>query len=154
LARLPICKLLAPAVPDCAEVVKPGRSCQHSSADRPSCADSAVMLRKEQKVSIEDKAGVLAYANALEIIPRTLAQNSGFDAYSVIESLRAETDEKRKLGVDLETGKLFLPEKNGVFDNYTVKKQFLTLGTMIAVKLLLVDEVLSAGRKMGGKPQE
>jgi T-complex protein 1 subunit zeta len=83
-----------------------------------------------------------------------LAQNSGFDAYTVIESLRAETDEKRKYGVDLETGKLFLPEKSGVFDNYTVKKQFLSLGTMIAVKLLLVDEVLSAGRKMGGKPQE
>jgi len=47
-----------------------------------------------------------------------------------------------------------MPEKVGVFDNYCVKKQFLSLGTMIAVKLLLVDEVLSAGRKMGGKPSE
>jgi T-complex protein 1 subunit zeta len=116
-------------------------------------AAAAVQLRNDSKVSIEDKAGVLAYANALEIIPRTLAQNSGFEAYNVIESLRAEAAEKR-VGVDVETGKLMLPEKNGVLDNFCVKKQFLSLGTMIAVKLLLVDEVLSAGRKMGGKPSE
>jgi len=116
-------------------------------------AHAAVTLRNDSKISIEDKAGVLAFANALEIIPRTLAQNSGFDAYSVIEGLRAEAGDK-KVGVDLETGKLMMPEKVGVFDNYCVKKQFLSLGTMIAVKLLLVDEVLSAGRKMGGKPSE
>jgi len=116
-------------------------------------ASSANLLRNDSKISIEDKAGVLAYANALEVIPRTLAQNSGFDAYNLIETLRAESGEKR-VGIDVETGKLMLPEKNGIFDNYCVKKQFLSLGTMIAVKLLLVDEVLSAGRKMGGKPSE
>jgi len=84
-------------------------------------AHAAVQLRSESKISIEDKAGVLAFANALEVIPRTLAQNSGFDAYSVIEGLRLEAGDKR-VGVDLETGKLMIPEKNGIYDNLCVKK--------------------------------
>ena len=43
-----------------------------------------------------------------------------------------------------------LPAKIGIWDNYCVKKQFLHLGSLIAVKLLLVDEIMRAGRKMAG----
>lgn len=37
-------------VPDCDEVAKAGRSCQHSSTETPPCADSAVILRKDEGV--------------------------------------------------------------------------------------------------------
>jgi len=116
-------------------------------------AAAANNLRK-MSVPIEEKAGMLSYAHALEIIPRTLAQNSGFDPYPVLEALRSEAGLDRRLGVDVESGKLDLPEKRGIFDNYRVKKQFLHLGTMIAVKLLMVDEILSAGKKMGSKSED
>ncbi len=46
LATLPSCRMLAPDVPACDEVVKPGKICQHSSTDEPFCAEIAVMLRK------------------------------------------------------------------------------------------------------------
>lgn len=46
-----------------------------------------------------------------------------------------------QVGVDLDTGKPMLPAKLGIWDNVRVKKQLLHLGSMIAVKLLLVDEV-------------
>jgi hypothetical protein len=46
LATLPSCRLLAPAVPACDEVEKPGKICQHSRTDEPFCAEIAVMLRK------------------------------------------------------------------------------------------------------------
>jgi len=115
---------------------------------------AACMLRTMQ-VTLEEKAGVLSFANALEIIPRTLAQNSGFDPYTIIEDLRTKAGGSKHLGVDVETGKAVEIDKSFIFDNYRVKKQFLHLGTLIAVKLLLVDEILSAGKKMGGaKPQE
>lgn len=39
-----------------------------------------------------------------------------------------------------------LPEQTGVWDNYRVKRQVLTLSTVLATQLLLVDEVLRAGR--------
>lgn len=44
-----------------------------------------------------------------------------------------------------------MPEKVGVVDNYCVKKQFIALGTILATNLILVDEVMRAGKKMGGK---
>jgi len=49
----------------------------------------------------------------------------------------------------VETGKPILAHKAGIWDNYRVKKQFLHLSSLIAVKLLLVDEIMRAGRKMG-----
>ncbi len=46
LATLPSCRMLAPVVPVCVEVVKPGMICQHSRTDAPFCAEIAVMLRE------------------------------------------------------------------------------------------------------------
>lgn len=46
LARLPSCRILAPTVPACDEVEKPGKICQHSKTDEPFCAEIAVMLRE------------------------------------------------------------------------------------------------------------
>jgi len=51
----------------------------------------------------------------------------------------------------LETGDVLDPKESGIFDNYCVKKQFLHLGSIIASKLLLVDEIMRAGRSMGKK---
>ena len=56
-----------------------------------------------------------------------------------------------RVGLDIETGKAIIPESAGILDNYCVKKQFIHLGTMMATNLLLVDEVMRAGKKMGGK---
>lgn len=46
LARPPNCRMLAPTVPACDEVEKPGKICQHSKMDKPFCAEIAVMLRE------------------------------------------------------------------------------------------------------------
>ena len=53
------------------------------------------------------------------------------------------------VGLDVDTGKALMPIQVGIWDNHRVKKQFLHLGTLISIKLLLVDEVMRAGRKMG-----
>ena len=55
-----------------------------------------------------------------------------------------------KGGIDVLTGKAMLPSIEGVWDTYRVKRQFIQLSTVIASQLLLVDEVMSAGRNMGG----
>jgi T-complex protein 1 subunit zeta len=97
------------------------------------------------------KIGVRAFADALLVIPKTLAQNAGFDAQTTTVELLDETRKGTKAGVDLETGKAVLPEQAGIYDNYCVKRQFIHLGTMMATNLLLVDEVMRAGKKMNGK---
>jgi T-complex protein 1 subunit zeta len=42
----------------------------------------------------------------------------------------------------------------GVWDSFTVKKQTLNLSTVLATQLLLVDEVMKAGKAMGKQPAQ
>ena len=59
--------------------------------------------------------------------------------------------ENMKGGLDVITGKALLPSIEGIWDNYRVKRQFIQLSTVIASQLLLVDEVMSAGKNMGAQ---
>lgn len=103
-----------------------------------------------REVSGRTRLGVQAFADSLLCIPKTLAENSGIDAQSALLEILAESEKGAKhAGLCVETGKPILADKKGIWDNYRVKKQFLHLGCLIAVKLLLVDEVIRAGRKMG-----
>lgn len=97
------------------------------------------------------KLGIQCFADALLIIPKTLLQNSGLDATFCIMELLDEVAQGHAVGLDIETGKPIIASKSGIWDNVKVKKQFMQLGSVIATKLLLVDEVIRAGRKMGSK---
>jgi T-complex protein 1 subunit zeta len=57
------------------------------------------------------------------------------------------------VGLDLKTGEPMLPQDQGVWDNVRVKRQSLYLSTVLASQLLLVDEVMRAGKQMGKQPQ-
>jgi T-complex protein 1 subunit zeta len=93
------------------------------------------------------KLGVKAFADALQVIPKVLVGNSGFDVSDVLLAAQEEAEElKLPVGVDVFTGKPCQPVELGIWDNYVVKRQFLALGTVLASQLLLVDEVMRAGR--------
>jgi len=105
----------------------------------------------EFKKTVEGRAkiGVQAFADAMLVIPKTLAENSGLDvANAMIEVLDAAAkDPDAKVGLDIDTGRATIPAKVGIWDSYRVKKQFLHLGSLMAMKLLLVDEVMRAGKR-------
>ena len=63
---------------------------------------------------------------------------------------RTESGHTAAVGLDLMTGEPMLPAQEGVWDNYCVKRQSLHLSTVLACQLLLVDEVMKAGKSMGG----
>jgi T-complex protein 1 subunit zeta len=90
------------------------------------------------------KMGVQAYADALLVIPKTLAQNGGFDVQDAVVALQVSTiriidtkhgwfltetqDEQAEgnvVGIDLQTGEPFDPTVEGIWDNYRVKRQML-----------------------------
>jgi T-complex protein 1 subunit zeta len=101
------------------------------------------------------KLGVEAYAEALLVIPKTLAENSGFDVQDSILKLtdaREDSECKLAVGLDCETGEAMISEDQGVWDNVRVKRQCLHLATVLAMQLLLVDEVMRAGKQMGRAP--
>uniref|UniRef100_A0A2K6MY66 Chaperonin containing TCP1 subunit 6B n=1 Tax=Rhinopithecus bieti TaxID=61621 RepID=A0A2K6MY66_RHIBE len=100
------------------------------------------------KNSIKGRArlGVQAFADALLIIPKVLAQNAGYDPQETLVKVQAEHVESKQLvGIDLSTGEPMVAADAGVWDNYCVKKQLLHSCTVIATNILLVDEIMRAG---------
>ena len=92
--------------------------------------------------------GVQAFADALLVIPKTLADNSGLDTQDILINLQSEHDAGNVCGLDHTTGEPIDPNVQGIFDNYSVKKQIINSAPVIAAQLLLVDEVIRAGRNM------
>ncbi|CAC01806.1 TCP-1 chaperonin-like protein [Arabidopsis thaliana] len=107
-------------------------------------------LLNEVKKTVQGRAqlGVEAFANALLVVPKTLAENAGLDTQDVIISLTSEHDKGNVVGLNLQDGEPIDPQLAGIFDNYSVKRQLINSGPVIASQLLLVDEVIRAGRNM------
>jgi T-complex protein 1 subunit zeta len=99
------------------------------------------------------KLGVAAFAEALLIIPKTLIANSGYDVQDALLQLKDERiATNMAIGFNCTTGQPMLPAIEGVWDNVRVKRQSLHLATVLANQLLLVDEVMRAGKRMGQQP--
>ena len=107
-------------------------------------------LLEETRGAVEGRAkrGVEAFAEAMLVIPKTLAENSGYDAQDVCIALADEVAKGNKVGLDVPTGEPFDPAVAGVYDNFIVKAQILHSAPVIATQLLLVDEVMRAGVNM------
>uniref|UniRef100_A0A8I5U4L0 Chaperonin containing TCP1 subunit 6B n=1 Tax=Pongo abelii TaxID=9601 RepID=A0A8I5U4L0_PONAB len=109
------------------------------------------------KNSIKGRAhlGVQAFADALLITPKVLAQNAGYDPQETLVKVQAEHVESKQLvGIDLNTGEPMVAADAGVWDNYCTcrviidnikMKFFLLFFTVIATNILLVDEIMRAG---------
>lgn len=100
----------------------------------------------KNEVRGKQRLGVEAFADAMLIIPKCLAQNAGHDAQDCLVTLLQEyTGVDRPVGLDLTSGQAMFPAEAGIYDNYCVKKQLLNSCTVIASNLLIVDEVMRAG---------
>jgi len=110
-----------------------------------------LMKYKNKEVSGRVKLGVQAFADAILVIPKTLASNSGFDPIDSIVTLQEEYSKGNIVGLDLTTGECLSPEQEGIWDGYRVLKQVLNSSPVIASQLLLVDEILRAGKNVSKK---
>ncbi|EFA05810.1 T-complex protein 1 subunit zeta [Tribolium castaneum] len=104
------------------------------------------LMAYKDTVKGKSRLGIGAYAEALLVIPKVLATNSGFDAQDTIVKLQEESrNNKEPIGLDLASGQPINPKDAGIFDNYIVKKQIINSCSVIASNLLLVDEIMRAG---------
>ncbi len=90
---------------------------------------------EEFKKTISGKArlGVEIFAKALLIVPKVLIENSGLDMQDKLLMLLAEYERKKlSVGIDLMTGECMVPELEGVWDNYRVKKQLFNLAPVLS----------------------
>jgi len=109
----------------------------------------AALMKYKNTVSGRAKLGVQAYADSLLTIPKTLAENAGYDAQdTMIKLLEEEMKGTLKIGLDITTGEPFDPAAAGIWDSFAVKRQMLDSAAIISAQLLLVDEVIRAGKQM------
>merc|ERR1719456_696058 len=108
----------------------------------------------QYKRSIQGKArlGVEIFSNALLVVPKTLLENSGVDIQDKLLKVIGERESKKlPVGINVATGDPCDATIEGIWDNHIVKKQMMGLSSVLAQQLLLVDEVIRAGKQMGGQ---
>ena len=114
-----------------------------------------------KQVKGKAKYGVSAFAEALLVIPKTLAANSGHDIQdcrkpfhlplsfaraetSTVAALQDEQSEGNVVGLNLKTGEPMDPIQEGVYDSFRVLRNCIASSSGIASNLLLCDELLKA----------
>jgi T-complex protein 1 subunit zeta len=104
------------------------------------------LMSEDFQKTIKGKArnGIEAFAKALLIIPKTLAQNSGHDIQDAIAKLDDEHRHGNIVGLDLVTGEPMDPVQEGVFDSYRVLRNSIASSSGITSNFLLCDELLKA----------
>ena len=91
-----------------------------------------------------EQLAILAFAEALEIIPRTLVENAGLDTINLIADLKAAHEKSPNMGINVFTGKVVDMEKAGVLEPLKVKLQALQSSTEAAEMILRIDDMIAA----------
>jgi len=105
----------------------------------------------KRSVQGKPRLGVEIFGKAMLTIPKTLLENSGMDVQEKLLKVISERESKgTATGVSTATGDPIDPAMEGIFDNFVVKKQMLGLAPVLAEQLLLVDEVIRAGKSGAG----
>ena len=92
------------------------------------------------------------FAESLEVIPLTLAENAGMDPIDTITDLRSKQSKGSKwTGIDVRNGKIADIYKLEIFEPLVVKEQIIKSATEVASMILRIDDVIASG-KSGGPP--
>ncbi|MFZ3149240.1 MAG: thermosome subunit alpha [Methanothrix sp.] len=96
-----------------------------------------------------EQLAIEAFANAMEVIPKTLAENAGLDQIDSLVSLRSQHEKGVKsAGLDMDTGKPVDMLKLGVVEPLRVKTQAINSAAEAAIMILRIDDVIAS--KSGG----
>jgi thermosome len=99
-----------------------------------------------ESIGGREQLAIEAFADSLEIIPKTLAENAGHDQLDLIVKLRAAHEKKDGLwmGVNINTGEVADMLKAGVLEPLRVKKQAIASASEAAEMILRIDDVIAS----------
>jgi len=110
-------------------------------------------LRKyANKVGGREQLAIEAFADAMEIIPRALTENAGFEPIDVLIELRSAHDNKdgKYEGLNVFTGKVHNSLENGVIEPIVVKIQAIKSAAESTSMILRIDDVIMSKAPKGG----
>lgn len=91
-----------------------------------------------------EQLAIVAFAEAIEELPRTIAENCGFDVIDTLINLRAKHGTIKNAGLDVDTGDVVDMLERGIVDPLRVKTQAIKSASESAVLVLRVDDMLRA----------
>jgi chaperonin GroEL (HSP60 family) len=93
-----------------------------------------------------EQLAIEVFANALEIIPKTLVENAGYSPVDLIVELRSkhETEDGKSNGINIDTGKPDDMIKLGVLEPVSVLTQAIQSATEVSSMILKIDDVIAA----------
>ncbi len=93
------------------------------------------------------------FAEALEVIPLSLAENAGMDPIDTLTELRSKQSKGSKwTGVDVRNAKVGDISKLDIVEPLAVKEQVIKSATEAASMLLRIDDVIASSKSAGGPP--
>ncbi len=95
-------------------------------------------------ISGREQLAVAAFAEALEIVPKTLAENAGLDSIDSLVDLRAAHETSPYMGLDVFEGEVTDMYKAGVIEPHRVKKQAIQSAAEAAEMILRIDDVIAS----------
>ena len=115
--------------------------------------EAAKELRKyATSVGGREQLAIENFANAIEVIPKTLAENGGLEAIDVLVELRSahEKADGQYKGVNVFTGKIEDMKQKGVIEPLIVKEQAIKSATESAAMILRIDDVIASTKPKEG----
>ncbi|MEM3421740.1 MAG: thermosome subunit beta [Candidatus Hadarchaeum sp.] len=108
-----------------------------------------------ETVGGREALAINAFANAVESIPRTLAENAGIDSIDILVELRAkhEKPDGKYYGIDAYKGKVVDMNKEGILEPLRSKTQAIKSASEAAIMILRIDDVIAASKREISPPK-
>ncbi|MBC7089402.1 MAG: thermosome subunit alpha [Methanobacteriales archaeon] len=106
-----------------------------------------------ESISGREQLAVAAFAEALEVVPKTLAENAGLDSIDTLVDLRAAHEESPYMGLNVFEGEVVDMKEAGVLEPHRVKKQAIQSAAEAAEMILRIDDVIAAAGEEGGEEE-
>jgi thermosome len=92
-----------------------------------------------------EQLAVMKFAESLEIIPQTLAENAGLDPIDVLVEMRSQHEKgNKRAGLNVYTGKIEDMFENNVLEPIRIKTQAINAATEVAIMILRIDDVIAS----------
>jgi len=101
-------------------------------------------------LSGREQLAVLAFADTMEAIPVTLAENAGIDPIDILTELKARHDSGEKwAGIDAFSGKVVDSWSYGVIEPLKIKTQAIKSASEVSEMILRIDDVIASSSSKG-----
>ena len=141
------------AIGDLVAAVKSGRAVAGAGATEIEIARNLRLFAAS--LAGKEQLAVLAFADAMEVIPITLAENAGLDPIEVLTDLKVAHERGVKwAGMDVFTGKIIDAWVDGVIEPLKVKTHAISSASEVAEMILRIDDIIASGQAQPQQPMQ